>query len=313
MEIYYTNFPCHKLVVTQSCKSDNDNKPELQFDYIDNGQSFTISIRDTDKREIQVFSSKETKSKDLWNIFETLEKLLMIFEGEFLSIENAVFFNNDPLQDAVAKWFLSHRLHYYSSGDSAKYVPNAFVNYSEVLNRSLFSKWCRTLKALDISFNMVLYCLSNIGLPVDCKCAFLIESFIPLAERISSVRSIKLPKVKKNESELQKYLIWMLELYGDPLLSAECSANLDKFAHILTNSRNRIAHVRSRQGKLFLDGSESALYLLKLSYFYRHILFSLLGIDSSKYMDKILDSVSAFVHKFGIQDEFINKLETAAS
>lgn len=53
---------------------------------------------------------------------------------------------------------------------------------------------------------------------------------------------------------------------------------IETFSAALKESRNRIAHIKAKQGKLFLDGKESVLYLCKLSMLYRIILFDLLEI-----------------------------------
>lgn len=70
------------------------------------------------------------------------------------------------------------------------------INFDEVLSETLFSNWCLIQEELDIVHNTALYCLSRVEMPVDMKCAFLIEAFIGVGEIIQSKKSeFVLPKI----------------------------------------------------------------------------------------------------------------------
>lgn len=60
---------------------------------------------------------------------------------------------------------------------------------------------------------------------------------------------------------------------------------------ILVNSRNRIAHIKSKQNRKFLNGDESVLYLHKLSLMYRIILLDLLDIPLNRYKERLSNRI----------------------
>ena len=53
---------------------------------------------------------------------------------------------------------------------------NKLLDFEKVLNVDRFLKWYLIKNELDMVYNTVLYCLSNVKMPVDIKCAFMVES-----------------------------------------------------------------------------------------------------------------------------------------
>ena len=94
----------------------------------------------------------------------------------------------------------------------------------------------------------------------------------------------------------------------DPIIfSKELSHNKNEFAQILVNSRNRIAHIRTRENQRFLNGEESAMYLVKLSLLYRVVLLKLLGIRENLYINLLEEGV-CFLNEQDIIKNFLSKL-----
>ena len=115
----------------------------------------------------------------------------------------------------------------------------------------------------------------------------MIESFLGICEIVNKKTGLQLPSVSRNQSKFKYYFLMVSEQYGADIFKEEFSINKDKFATILVDSRNRIAHTKSKQNRIYLDGGESVMYLLKLSLLYRVILFNLLGIPQKIYNDKL--------------------------
>ena len=65
----------------------------------------------------------------------------------------------------------------YQSADFMIGENNRLISYEDVLSEAIFSDWCMIQKELDIVHNVILYSLSNVEMPVDMKCAFLIEGY----------------------------------------------------------------------------------------------------------------------------------------
>lgn len=84
--------------------------------------------------------------------------------------------------------------------------------------------------------------------------------------------------------------------------------NKEQFAKILVDSRNRIAHIKSKQERRYLNGEESVLYLSKLSLLYRVILFDLLGMIEESYKGKLCRRTDALNQWQGIASNFLEEL-----
>jgi hypothetical protein len=95
----------------------------------------------------------------------------------------------------------------------------------------------------------------------------------------------KKPTIKKGESKLEKYLVALMNRYGRDIFKHEydCTEQqIEKLAHILVCSRNRIAHIRRNDERRYLLKEENIIYLQKLSVLYRVIIFDVLGITNIK-------------------------------
>lgn len=289
------NIHCFGIKVIQGLKNGFLGGPKsTKFNIYIDSKKFVVDINQLGKRETQIMSCSDVPSRELWYIFNTLDMLIMLMEGKFIPIENVFILNSDSstIESADISALIGHRLNLFDSADFALGNHSSFIDIFSVISDNLYTRWIVLMKELDILHPMVLYCMANTGLPVDCKCANLIESFEALEELINMCdATYTIPKVKKCESKLGKYLEHIIIIYGKSIFSEELVTNQAQFIKILVDSRNRIAHIKSRQGKAYLNGEESILYAIKLSYLYRSVLLKLLGIDSGLYEDKIKASV----------------------
>ena len=74
------------------------------------------------------------------------------------------------------------------------------------------------------------------------------------------------------------------------------------------NSRVNIMHVKRNQRKPALNGKQSCLYAQKLSLLYRKILFELLQINDSLYLEKLKHCVLNLDNWNSISDDFLSWL-----
>lgn len=61
------------------------------------------------------------------------------------------------------------------------------LGFDSIITADLYCKWENLLDELDVVHQMYLYSLSNSGMTVDIKCAFLIELAEPLVEIVKSI------------------------------------------------------------------------------------------------------------------------------
>ena len=76
------------------------------------------------------------------------------------------------------------------------------------------------------------------------------------------------------------------------------------------NSIRLSAHFKSKQGRVYLDGAESVIYLQKLSLMYRIVLMELLEIDESVYLTRLSSQVK-LINEHDTMKKFLQKLDEA--
>ncbi len=242
-----------------------------------------ISIEQLGKRVISIHTMEKESICNLHYCYLDLKRLLMLLDGRFFPIKSAVE-DGGEITAEIQKELLP----YYDSADFMLASSNCLIEFDKVISETLYKDWIEIQEELDIIHNMVLYSLSSVKMPVDMKCAFLVEAFSGVGEMIQK-RNPKfgLPTSKnKSESLIGIRLEYMINCYGKEIFQDEY-LNLDGFVQRLVDTRNRIAHIKSKQRRKYLNGSECVLYLSKLSLMYRCILLDLLNIPLSMYQKKL--------------------------
>lgn len=292
-----------KLFVNQTPEKGVLGGPkEKHFTFSDKDFDYEISVEQCGNRQITISSSNTIKN--LLHIFYSLDTLFMLLDGQFYPI-NRVLENDQNITHSFQKRALPS----FKSADFMIGAGNVLISFETVLSVDLLGKWIELRAQLDMIHNMVLYCVSSVQMPVDIKCAFLIESFLGVSELVKeSKKDFTLPSVKKSESRLQKYLTTIIERYGQDVFREECLHNKEEFTQILANSRNRIAHIKAKQDKYYLNGEECTLYLLKLSLLYRIILFDLLRVPEEFYKEKLQSRTNVLNEYEGIMQNFLKKM-----
>ncbi len=264
---------------------------------------YSISITQCVERCITVEASKNGSLEQTLGMFYSLESLLMLFDGQFYPITKALDGNVD-----VTHSFQKRTLASRHSADFMRYSGNMMLNFEDALNEGVFLSWLDLRTELDLIHKMVLYCVSDVAMPADMKCAFMVEAFNGVYDLVhAKIPSICIPHIEKGESRLQKCLLTIMQNYGIAIFLNELQHNANKFTQILVDSRNRIGHIKSKQDRVYLSGPECVIYLLKLSLLYRVALFELIGINSSQYNDRLVSWVQA-VNNRQETSQFINSL-----
>lgn len=267
--------------------------------------SAEISVKQFGERVITVCTTENGSIYNLHHLYFSLKRLLMLLDGQFYDIAS-VTENGVDITASFQKKLLSN----YDSADFMIGEFNRLIDFNEVLSETLFDDWRGIQKELDIVHNMVLYSLSDIKMPIDMKCAFLTEAFVGVGELVQHRKKWDaLPKTKRGDSTLAIRLEYIIKNYGQEIFQDECQKNLKEFAKILKDSRNRIAHIKSKQGRQFLNGKESALYLCKLSLMYRFILLDLLKLPQDLYQKRLSECVKTINCRWAdVLNNFLCKL-----
>lgn len=283
----------------------------LEFDTEDG--KYNIKIEQSINRIIMLKSIEDVSVYDLHAIFTRVERLLMLFDGRFFTLSELILCDSEETNEEMlashAIHFMKGRLSYFQSADFCNYKCDGLINFDDVLNAKLFARWEGLLDELDIVHQMYLYSVSDSKMPVDLKCAFLIELAEPLVEIVKQNTDLfsELNPGKRGTS-LKMCLDALIKQYGTDIFAIEISSAYDEFLSVLVDSRVRIMHIKKKQEKIYCNGSESILYILKMSLLYRKVLFEMLHIEQQYYKDKILKSVTILDKWNNVLDKLLQKL-----
>lgn len=281
-----------------------------EFETRDN--KFFIKIEQFGYRKISIKASEETSVFELYGVFTKIERLLMIFDGQFLNLENLEFTDSSDTEKSMLKSvgnnLMHQRLSYFKSSDLVSYKVDKLLEFEEVLNSDLYDKWEQLLEELDIAHQMYLYAMGDTKITVDVKCAFLIELAETLVE-VLKVYTNSFQKLKPgNGTSLKACVKALIEEYGKDIFEREMEANEKEFLSTVINSRVRIMHIKRNQKIKYFDGNESVLYILKLSLLYHRILLEILGVEKQVYVDKLRKCVSRLNRWNDTLDKFLLRL-----
>lgn len=304
---------CKVLQVEHNLQKGILNVPhEAEFVINNDQRQIAVKVEQNEIRKITLTSEKQLDSQKLYGMFQALENLLMIFDGQFIPISSFNFLDSDSSTEEKlayhSKLLMSNRLSYFNSADFLQYSDNGFISFSSVLSAELFSKWRGLLNEFYHIHSIILYSLSSIHLPVDVKCAFLIESAEPLVEIIKA-RTNFFGELKPGErgTSLSMCLDAIIKKYGEDIFDIELKNDFSKFLSILVNSRVNIMHIKKIHKEPYLNGKESVLYATKLFCLYRRVLFELLGIGYSVYNAKMSEYIRSWDSWANVLNDFLSK------
>ena len=269
------------------------------FEYVYNNTNYRVKIEQNIKREILIGTDKVVKCSELFEMESLIEQLLFVFDGRFYPIESAKMIDkmeNPTIYQNKVDGYFDDRPPIYQSIDICRYRLMKLVNFKDIDLSNALLEWARVSDELDIAFNMLLYCLSDIHMPVDCKISSMIEMIKPFGEIMEkSNDSFQIERIGgKNKLTLKTALAAVINTFGAEIFSKEINGDFKEFLDMLVNTRNKISHVKSLQNKKCLDGVQCAFYIAKLSLIYRKMIFILIGIDMELYNENIIKAVNAW-------------------
>ena len=308
------NITCRQLIVTQKKSKGILGGPHTVSFQIESAIPAHINIVQGGIRTTSIVSDSEVPIHELNSIFTIIERLLMLFDGQFIPIQTFRFMDSTTSSEeqliSRGKNYLNNRLPYYNSLDICQMSINKLFNFDSVLTQQLYEKWVEILDELDIVHQMYLYSLCDNKLPIDVKCAFLIELAEPLVEIVKSRKHYfsSLTPGERNTT-LKNCLDALITKYGESIFQREMENDYGNFLQAMVNSRVRIMHIKRNQKGIYFDGKESELFIAKMSLLYRVIIFELLGIDQSLYRDSLDNCITQWNKWLGVLDNLLLRLK----
>lgn len=281
-------FKCTKLFVVQKLEN-GFNLVSFQNKFkLDNGVDVSI-ISKFCKINIELISNSPMKCEEFINIFQDIDKLLMLFDGRFYTIEKLIVSNDEAESRDILNEYNSIRLNCFYSKELYKYSWLKINLLQDVLTKDLYDKWCSLISDLDIAFQMFLYTLSDNKMTIDLNFAFLVELAEPFTELVkNSTNYCQSLTPGKRGTTLKDCIYNLIKEYGTDIFANESKDDYEPFLKMVVNSRVRIMHIKKNQENFF-DGNECIKYSLKFSVLYRKILLSLLDVPYQKYKENIIN------------------------
>lgn len=276
---YQTSFLIHKLV------KDNNGKPA--------DITVSVKIEQLQKRKITVLSEPTA----CWPIFVDYlyktERLLMIFDGQFLHLDNICFSCQDEHNqrdiEIVKDRILSERLQYFTTDTGITNVNAKLGNVQDVITDDLFARWQQLLEELGNIHQMYLYSIYKSGMPIDIRAAFMVEMTEPVLELLQDKNMIGKGKYPYLIDKLRV----VVDCYGKDIFSDEMKNWDDDFLQSAVNTRVNIMHIKRNQRTQAFDGKQCAAFMKKFSLMYRVILLDLLGVERSRYYERVISITGA--------------------
>lgn len=266
------------------------------------GIDYGIAIKQGGNRTIAVEAEHAVGWDCIQKPLYILERLLMLFDGAFINLEDISFSGSPDGDDGKVEkgQVLAKRLSYFKT-DSRFTIHDKLVKYQDVLNDGLMRKWVSLLDELDITNQVYLYMLADSGMPVDLRLAFLVELAEPMVEIVNKEKGIY-PSLHPGErgTNLKQCLNALINTYGDVIFGREQSNHeYDDLLSTLVNGRVRVMHIKtSMPASKYFDGMHSVYYMRKMSLLYRLVLLDLLGISRDSFHLKLTRRVSTLDTQF---------------
>lgn len=286
---------------------------------LDNG-AILVNLEDNGNRVIIVKSDKSQNIDALYTVLTTLERLLVITEGVFPTLDNISVYYNGAIHEEsemINSQCKARRLSYYNSGKEFS-LNDKLIDWNDYLDETIYEKWERLMGVLNTANQMFLYSTANTGLTVDVRCAFLIELSETLVQLLDEekIYSNNIP-LRGKDCSLKKHLAVLIKDYGLDIFQKEINylrgKNVRKPENILAeplkNTRVNIFHIK-RQKDMYtkcLNGPEALIYMKKMSFLYRIIILKILGIGEHLYKNKLVRRISYFDRLNNTVDSFLGK------
>ena len=276
-------------------------------------ESISIHIMQSTERTIIINSTSEQSVNDLIAVLTKIERLLMLFDGCFMSLLSIEFQDSTGCVPhhlkVYAEHFMRNRLAYFHS-NKILFSSNYLLDFSKALTPALYEKWESILEDLDVAHQVYLYSLCDTNQPVDLRCAFLIELAEPVVEIVKANSPLfESLNPGKQGASLRDCLRALITTYGSDIFENEINSCFETFLKSLVNSRVRIMHIKRNCSGSYLNGPESVLYSIKISFLYRIVLFNLLGISPSLYHENLISNIQRWNSWNDIMDNLLYRLQ----
>lgn len=304
-----TAIKCNRLeAIYHLDKRMSSSDSKVSFD-VEKEIKIHIEIKEIEKRIIILTCETDIEIFKLNSLLLKLERLLQIFDGAFIPLENIFIHGISDINSygVLVEHIKKQRSKLFTSANFLSAQSDRFIDYKEILSSSLFEAWEALLEELGVVNQIYLYATSDSGLTDDIKCAFLIEMSECLVEMIGR-NNMPLQRNSQNEGNLKPCLRTLINNYGTILFNKEMQYDFEKVLTCLVNTRVNIMHIKINQKQPCLNGIEATLYAIKMSYLYRIVVLEKLHINKDLYLSIVENRINYLNKWNNTLDILVNRL-----
>lgn len=276
-----------------------------------------VTIQQGPGRVIAIEAARPAYWGNLLLPLSQVERLLMVFYGSFVPLENIQFSGPEgpgapKAEDCkcACTHAMKRRLSYFCSADYMR-CKSKLVGFQDVLTSELFSRWQKLLDDLDVVNQVYLYAVSDNGMPRDVSLAFVVEMAESLVELLKAERGL-FPNLSPGNrgTTLRSCLDALIQRYGRAIFKAEFNGDYEGLLDRLKGTRVQIMHIKRNWSEdKMLDGEHCVLYIRKLSLLCRVILLDLLGFEAGAYSAN-LQSITQCIDEWASQFQVLREKVT---
>jgi len=256
--------------------------------------SCLVKIEFAEKEIMTILADDEIKALSLWEAFLSIYVAQAFCFGYFFPIDSV---NLHEANESNSNTSVGHWEYWRNNMTGLFFSDSGFVNHlslgdyhtlRKLLHEDTLAEYKKLNDVLIILTNGFWYQSANTQLPVDMRCAGLIQCFENLGLYIAKTcgeEDIRLANKHKNSNNLlsasMKYLI---KKYHLPSLFNDATDDiaLDEFTRRAIGTRNKMMHFDVFMTGGFLSSIECTYYARILHIYFRYILLSLVGVEVSE-------------------------------
>lgn len=135
---------CKSLVaIFRDDKKMLDGPHAVGFD-IEKDKAFHIDVEQCGIRKISITSDVDVSVFDLYALFSRIERLLMLFDGAFISLSEIQLSKSDTVDEKILhsceEHFMKGRLSYFMSADFCNYSIEKMLGFDSIITADLYCK-----------------------------------------------------------------------------------------------------------------------------------------------------------------------------
>ena len=256
--------------------------------------SYNIEVNFCGIETITITSNNDIKAELLWSTFLNIHMLQAFGIGYFYKIDGIAFSDSETESsenlEKYANNILSNLVGFFNSSEDFRDKNLSLFEsntINELLNETIITEFTQIYQDLKIIFNGFWYQSADTKIPVDIRCANIIQCFEHFGRYIAKKYG---EMVQSGLSDNIKHILKKYPL-SYLLNNSLDEAIIDSFTLKTSNTRNRIMHYDICIKNDFFSEIECAGYSRVLHIYFRYVVLKLLKMEGGSLASEANDQI----------------------